>query len=90
MLDRGGELVPVVLTRVDAVVTHRFRSEASARLGDVALSWPILYLSLPSSMTITCQLAVPARGPSPPDDAQWSGGRKANVLRWNLATALTL
>ena len=37
LLTRGGELVPVVFTRVDAVVTHRFRPEASARLSDDVL-----------------------------------------------------
>ena len=57
-------------------------------------SWPTLYLSLPFlleiSITITCQLAVPDLGPPSHDDDQWFGGSKANVLRWNLATTLTV
>ena len=34
---RGGKLVLVVFTCVDALVTHRFRPEASARLSDEVL-----------------------------------------------------
>ena len=40
----------------------------------------------PSLASWLCQ----SWGPPSHDDDQWSGGRKANVLRWNLATTWTL
>ena len=49
LLARGGELVPVVFTRVDALVTHRFRPEASARLSDEVL---VAYLVLVPTLLV--------------------------------------
>ena len=82
----------VVLACVDACVVFTGFAPKLLPAAAMRFSWPTLYLSLPFllEISITCQLAVPGLGLPSHDDDQWSGGRKANVLRWNLATTLTL
>ena len=84
----------VVLACVDTVRVYGFRPEALARgRNEVLVAHLVPVPALLIRDLYHHHLSVGGArlaGLPSHDDDQWSGGRKANVLRWNLATTLTL